>query len=103
MDYQLHDFATTLIIAVIEWKGEERQRGRTGYGLPGAAYPKAVPRYVEVFCENGIKRYFAEAVWNRFITEGTELKVFPSIEERCVIVRDIAYCRDEVEGETGRR
>lgn len=62
--------------------------------------PKVVPRFVEEFRENGMKRDFVETVWNRFKPKSADLKLIPSIKEQRVFVQDTANRCNEIEGET---
>lgn len=63
-------------------------------------YSKAVLKYAEEFRRIDIKGDFAEAVLNRFKTEGVKLKMIPSIEELRPFVQDMANRPSKAEGET---
>lgn len=76
------------------------KRGYCDDESSGAVHLKVVPRYFEKFRESSVVRDFAEAVRDRFKTEGVDLKVILSIEEQRAFMGNMANSRDEVEGET---
>lgn len=97
LGWYLYDLASVMIIAASEWKADGYKRSRHGDALPSAVHSKIVLRYVEEVRESVVKRDFAVAVWNRFKTEGVDLRVILLIEQQGVCVPDVAGCCKEAE------
>lgn len=100
LTWYFYVFATAMIVAIQEWKANERKRDCHGHASSGAVHPKAVPKCARKCRSCCMKRDFAKLVGDRFSTDGVYLKLISSIEEQCAFVRDMASRRSEVDGET---
>lgn len=97
--WYMYNFASVMNMALPKSKAAGCKRGCRGNELPGAEHLLVVLRNVMEFCESGMKLDFAEAVWNRFQTEGADLRVTPCIYEQHAFVRDTAGSRNKIEGD----
>lgn len=83
------DVAEAKIVNGPEWAGGGLKRGRAGEPVSGMTHPKVWPTYVLEYCETGMRRAYARAVWDRFKATNVDLDKIPSLDGQAAVLREL--------------
>lgn len=82
----LYEFASTTILAVLEWNADRCKLGRGGDLVSEVVFLKVATRYVEKCQDSSLKRDFDKAFWDCIKTEDADLMFVSSIKEQRAFV-----------------
>lgn len=89
----LYDFVRATIISVPEWHATSYKWRRQGDTLPGTFHREITARCAEEYCEDGMSRGIAEAVWARYEAKKINLDAVLCVTEPIVFVRQLVSNR----------